>query len=216
MQIDLDTIAIRIPVILFAISIHECAHAWMADRCGDPTARYAGRITLNPLAHLDPMGTICMVFFRFGWGKPVPVNPYNLHNPRRDDVLVSAAGPVSNFIMALVCGIAYRVCRMAFLGNAGYVPPRDGPVLPWFLCRLTIEGVFMACALGLFNLIPVFPLDGSHILKGLLPTELAIRYEGMNQFGWILLMLIIFTGGTSLILGPPLMFLVSLFAGIPF
>lgn len=196
---------------LFALSIHECAHAWMADRCGDPTARYAGRITLNPLAHLDLMGTLCILFAPIGWGKPVPVNPYNLRNPRRDDILVSAAGPVSNFLMAFVCGIVFRVLVLA---SGGVLPAKEANFALWFLASLSLKGVLVACGLGVFNLVPLFPLDGSHILKGLLPTDLAVKYESLNPLMPVVLLILIFTGQLLYVVLPPIYFLVSLFTGL--
>lgn len=212
LELDFQEIAIRVPVVLFALSLHESAHAWVADRCGDPTARLLGRVSLNPLAHLDPIGTLCMIMTRFGWAKPVPVNPFNLRNPRRDDILVSAAGPASNLLMGVVCGLAFRLCWRIL--HSPWVGQEPGPVLV-LLGRLTLEGVWVSCALGVFNLIPLFPLDGSHILKGLLPREMAIRYEALNPVMPLLLLVIVFTGGLGFVLGPPVVFLVSLFAGLP-
>jgi len=185
----------------------------MADRCGDSTARQMGRVTLNPLAHLDPIGTLCILFAPIGWGKPVPVNPYNLRNPRRDDILVSAAGPVSNFLMAIACGILFRIIVAI---HGGSLPPREASFALWFVWSVALQGVIVACGLGLFNLIPVFPLDGSHILKGLLPTELAIKFERLNPIMPIVLLVMIFSGVLGYVVFPPIYFLVTLLTGISF
>ncbi|MEW6359848.1 MAG: site-2 protease family protein [Planctomycetota bacterium] len=208
----LQEIAIRVPIVLLSLSVHESAHAWVADRCGDPTARLEGRITLNPLAHLDPMGTLCMIWARFGWAKPVPVNPYNLRNPRRDDILVSAAGPASNFAMALGFGIVFRIVAAVF-GPALTAP--NPPFIPWLIVHMALEGVVLSCALGIFNLVPIFPLDGSHVLKGLLPPHLGEKYESLNPVMPIALLILVFSNQLGVLIGPPIFLLVSLFTGIP-
>lgn len=153
---------ISLASVLIALTIHEFAHAWAANNLGDPTARLEGRMSLNPLAHLDPIGTLTLIFFGFGWGKPVPVDSYNLKNPRRDSALISLAGPGSNFILTLL------------LAGINLVFP-----LPLYILRplMTIN-----LGLGLFNLIPLAPLDGSKILIGLLPFETSVEVEDiLNQ-----------------------------------
>ena len=171
--------------LLVAISIHECAHAWMADRLGDPTARLAGRLTLNPLAHLDPIGTLMLLIFRFGWGKPVPIDPYNLRNPRRDAAVISLAGPASNLLFAAALAIIIRVFNLTFL------------------TPLIILSVF----LGIFNLIPVHPLDGGKIITGFLPHNLAQSFDEILQdYGLIIIIFLLFpffgTSPINLILSP--------------
>ena len=143
--------------ILLAVTIHEFAHAWMAERLGDPTARLSGRLTLNPLVHLDVLGTLTLIFFGFGWGKPVPIDPYNLRSPKRDQALISLAGPVSNLLLTLVLALINRIYPLPTL----------------ILYPLAIVNL----SLGLFNLLPLHPLDGSKVLIGLLPLEMAEEVE---------------------------------------
>jgi Zn-dependent protease len=161
---DADKFILRIPVILFALTIHELAHGWTAFRLGDPTARDEGRLTLHPIAHLDLLGTIMLMTGLFGWAKPVPVNTYNLRRPKRDIVLVSFAGPLSNIILALCFGYAIRILPAV---NKEIFTEQSGAYLLTFL-KL---GFFINCGLAFFNLLPLYPLDGSKILAGFLPDK---------------------------------------------
>lgn len=187
------------PVILFSLTVHEYSHAWSAFKFGDNTAARMGRLTLNPLAHLDLFGTIVMVMsgFRFGWAKPVPVNPMNLRNPRVADLWISAAGPLSNIGMALIAAILYR--------TLGFMNP--------VLERILQAGVEINIVLAFFNLIPLFPLDGSHVLRSLLPVELGAKMEQFNQFAPYVLILIWYTDILWTVLGPPVWFAVALLLG---
>ncbi|MCG3199557.1 MAG: hypothetical protein GHCLOJNM_04080 [bacterium] len=181
----------RLPAIIFALSFHEAAHAWMALKCGDDTAARMGRITLNPLAHLDPIGSIGLIFFFFGWGKPVPYVERNLRNPKWDAMLIAAAGPASNLILAAISGIAIRL--LLPLAESGDDGALDRIIL--FLLFLFSWSLFLNLALCFFNLIPVFPLDGEKIVVGLLPYRQAIQYESLRQFGPMMLLLLILMGG---------------------
>ncbi|MBM4045043.1 MAG: site-2 protease family protein [Planctomycetes bacterium] len=196
----------RILMLVLAVTIHEFCHAWVAYRCGDPTPRVTGRITLNPVAHFDPLGFLCMLFAPFGWGKPVMVNPLNFRHPRRDDVLVSAAGPLSNIAAALAFGILFRVGA-----HHGYLNTDFGHSL----ARLLLLGVQINLGLAFFNLIPLSPLDGSHVLQGLLPRDSARRFESFSRYGPATLLILIFFGGGLLnaVLGPPIRFFFGLFTG---
>lgn len=166
--------------LLVALTIHEFSHAAAADSLGDPTARLMGRKTLNPLAHLDPIGTLMLLIFRFGWGKPVPFDPYNLKNPRRDSALISLAGPASNLILAIILAI---LLRLSLIFNIQYL------IFNIFLSPLIILNV----ALGIFNLLPLSPLDGAKILIGVLPADLADQWEQiLQQYGLILLIFLLF------------------------
>lgn len=187
---------------LLSLSIHEAAHAYMSDRLGDPTARLAGRVTLNPLAHLDPIGTLLPLFLLFtgspiifGWGKPVPFDPFNLRNPRRDAALISFAGPASNLIFAVLMAILIRLAPLFLGANAIMVQLILAPVI-----ALNIMW-------ALFNLLPIHPLDGGKVLIGLLPRDLAIKWDKvLSQYGLIILMFLIFpffgVSGIILILSP--------------
>lgn len=207
---DLGNLIISIPAILYALTIHEYFHGWTANKFGDPTARLQGRLTLNPLAHIDILGAICFVIAHFGWGKPVPINPNNFKNPRRDNVIVSFAGPASNFVSAFVFGIIFQILRSTSL-------PMNISALSY---NLLLTGIIMNLSLAFFNMIPLFPLDGSHILEGLLPYPMAMKYREIERYSpFILLGLIImgnFTGVSifSMVLGPPVQYFLRLFTGL--
>jgi Zn-dependent protease len=143
--------------LIFALSIHEFFHAWMADFLGDQTPKLQGRLTLNPLAHLDPFGTLLLLIFGFGWGKPVPINPYNLKNPKKGEILISLAGPLSNLSIALAVSLFLRAFPFF---------PKENSLL--FLTYF----IWINIILGVFNLLPVFPLDGSRVFLNILPSSL--------------------------------------------
>ena len=193
-------ILITIIALLIAITVHEAAHAWAANYLGDPTAKLMGRLTLNPLAHLDPMGTLVFLItaiagFPFGWGKPVQFDPYNLQNPKRDSALISLAGPASNMVLASVLSLAFRFFPI------GIFPP---------IIALNI-------ALAVFNLIPIHPLDGGKILVALLPDRTGRQYDlFLNRYGIFILLLLILpivNGGSiiSLVISPVINFLLGVF-----
>ena len=177
-----------VPPLLAAIVFHEVAHGWVAWRLGDPTAKAAGRLTLNPLKHLDPFGTLALILTQaIGWARPVPVNPRYFRHPRRDMMWVGLAGPTANFLLALALAFLYRAL---------------GPLLPRFLEIMLVLGVKINLGLGLFNLLPVPPLDGSRVLAGLLPPSLAYPYLRYEFLGLFLLILLIFTGVVGKIILP--------------
>ena len=165
---------------MFALSFHEFAHAWMASKCGDNTAARMGRLTLNPMAHLDVMGSLMILFVGFGWAKPVPVDSRNLRDPRKDMMKVAAAGPLSNLLLAMLAGMAWRL-----LGGINFLLDTNFPVLLLYFTQINI-------ALAVFNLIPVSPLDGSQIFSGYLMKtnpELALKIQSYGPqvlFGLIL------------------------------
>lgn len=207
--LNLETLLPAIPVILFALTVHEWAHAYTAFRMGDPTARLLGRMTLNPLAHLDVFGTLAIVLIGFGWAKPVPVNTLNLRHPRQQMMWIAAAGPISNLLQALVFGLVLQY------GAAALPATQAGD----FFAQMIVNGVIINCALAVFNLIPVPPLDGSKIIYGLVP---GISHEAifkLERFGPIVLMVLILMGaltGFSIlwtVMGPPIHFLSGFFTG---
>lgn len=171
---DPDRLVTLAVLFLTSMPLHEWAHAWTAFQLGDDTAARRGRLTINPLAHLDPIGTLSLVVFGFGWGKPVPVRPYRLRGDmRRSHALVSIAGPLSNLILAMVAAIPFRL---------GWVSLFDGrSVISWQGVLMQFIGINLA--LMIFNLIPFPPLDGSRVLAWLLPREWAVKLERLEQFG---------------------------------
>lgn len=184
-RLELATLIARAIVLLVAFTIHELAHAVTADRLGDPTPRRQGRISLNPLVHLDPFGTIMLLISGFGWARPVQVNPYNLKgDPRTSMAIVAAAGPLSNVVMAVIFAIPIRLGLVGFqFGTSGLLPSLEG---------LFFEFVWINLILAFFNLIPVPPLDGYRILTGILPPDLAFRLRPLEQYGFLILLAAIF------------------------
>ncbi len=181
--------------ILLAVTVHEVAHGWVADKLGDPTARLAGRLTLNPFKHLDPIGTLVFVITRMvGWAKPVPVNPYNLRNPQRDMIWVAAAGPAANILLASGFALIYHIFNNWLDFSVG---PVTTPVV-----AVAQLGVYINLGLATFNILPIPPLDGSNILMGILPRNLAIQYERITPYGFIILLILIFTNLVSTVLFP--------------
>jgi Zn-dependent protease len=201
LNIDLTAAALGFGVLLLSLTIHEAAHAWTADRLGDPTARMLGRVSFNPLVHIDPAGTIILpliaIFTRFpliGWAKPVPVNIRNLGHPRRDFVLVAAAGPASNLLQACVAAAILRIA----LHGAPLIDAHASPLISGLLMAVEIN-----LLLAFFNLIPVPPLDGGNVLAGLLPPVVARGYMQVRQYGFLLLYVLMLTGVASAIIFPP-------------
>lgn len=195
--------AVAFVPLMLGIILHEVAHGWMAARRGDPTATQLGRITLNPLPHIDPMGLGLFVLtsltgpFVFGWAKPVPINPRYFKNPVTDIMLVSFAGPAANFLLAVLFAIGLRV----FLGSFPYVEWHTNTVWYYFFYMLQ-TGVAINLTLGWFNLMPIPPLDGSKILWGLLPASIAGPYMGLERYGFLIIMLLLMTGIFGLVLFP--------------
>lgn len=196
-------VAISIVPALLGIILHEVAHGWVARRCGDPTAHEQGRLTLNPIPHIDPMGlavfglTSLTGSFVFGWAKPVPIEPRNFHHPRRDILLVSLAGPMTNFLLAIAFGIG-------LWGALHMLPPAQFKQYAWYIFILSSmqAGVIINFGLGWLNLLPIPPLDGSKIISYFLPGDLAWRYLQLGRYGFIILLVLIATGLLGQILGP--------------
>ncbi|MBA7615353.1 hypothetical protein ES703_22634 [subsurface metagenome] len=199
-----------IPAVLIAITFHEYCHGRTAYKLGDSTAAEAGRLTLNPLAHLDPIGTLMLLLFRFGWAKPVPVNFNRLNHPKRDMIYVSLAGPIANLAIAVIFALILRLSYY-FIGQISMVQTSS-----FFNLSITIlrgwliflqTGVIINLALAIFNLIPVPPLDGSKILLGLLPYSQAYRYAKLESYGPILLLILVLSGIIGKVLFPIVFFL---------
>ncbi|MEW6221604.1 MAG: site-2 protease family protein [Thermodesulfobacteriota bacterium] len=190
----ISELVLLLPGFLLAITGHELAHGLVADRLGDPTARRLGRLTANPLAHLDPWGTLIFFVAKIGWAKPVPVTPSHFARPRRDLMLVSLAGPAANLILAVASAGALKLLILA------------GPLLPAFFLRpllgMCLASVWINLLLAVFNCLPVPPLDGSKVLAGLLPPALAQAYSGLERFGFLILLILVATGTLSRIISP--------------
>ncbi len=206
MSFDLREWIVRIPVLLFAITIHEYAHGKAALSLGDPTAKVMGRLTHNPLKHIDPLGAICLFLFNFGWARPVPVNPRYFKNPRSDIIVLSISGPLANFAAAFLAGLFIRYL-----------------FLPWEVYqKLLVYMLLMNLGLGIFNLFPVPPLDGAHVLENLLPPRAADRFRKAGRYGPILLFMIVMldhftqTGILSFLIMGPLLHLARWFSGLTF
>ena len=210
--IDADFVSqifIALIVLLFSLTVHEMAHAWTADHLGDPTARLLGRVSLNPLVHADPIGTILFPLIAMvsnapliGWAKPVPVNMRYLHRPRRDYVLVAAAGPASNLVLAVGASVALVALPISpqTLGETNVTVP---------LAQILSQLMRLNVLLAVFNMVPIPPLDGGNVLAGLLPPSAAVMFNQIRPYGFLLLYALILTGGFNYLVVPPYLFIVS-------
>ena len=204
----IQRIVVWILPVVFAITVHEVAHGWVAKKYGDNTASFLGRLTLNPVKHIDILGTIIIpgllllsfTGFIFGWAKPVPVDPRNFKNPKKDMAIVALAGPVANFLMAIA---------WALIARLGVIIDLDVLTLP--MIYMGIAGISINLVLGLINLIPIPPLDGSRIVTGLLPNKIAYQYNRFERFGFIFLLFLLWSGGLGYLLGYPMFVVQKLF-----
>lgn len=198
------------PPILLALTLHEFAHGYVAYRLGDPTAKNAGRLTLNPLSHLDPIGTIAFFIIKLGWAKPVPVNPLYFRNPRQDMLWVALAGPVTNLVLAIASAALLKMVTL----SASFLPHSQmiQAVLVPFIWMLG-SSIWINLVLCIFNFLPIPPLDGSKILAGLLPENLARGFASIERYGFIIILLLAFTGVLSTLISPVIRFANSLLLG---
>ncbi len=198
----------QLVILIFSMILHEVAHGKAAEWCGDGTARERGRLTFNPVPHIDPMGTIVLPLLLavtrspviFGWAKPVPINPMRFRNPKRDIAIVGAAGPLSNLALAALSASVFKLLAPAWGVNH--------PAVQFLLFAAAINVVLLV-----FNLIPLPPLDGSRIVMGLLPRHLAVRYAQMERYGFILIFLLLFLGLNRWVIWPMVHLILRLLVG---
>ena len=209
-----QNIAIWIVPTIFAITLHEVAHGYVASLCGDQTARLQGRLTVNPLKHIDLVGTIIvpivmLIFthFMFGWAKPVPVDPRNLRHPRRDMALVACAGPISNFLQACFWGLMMKIGLMSSTINSDF-----GTFVGIPLILMGRAGVALNIMLGVLNLIPIPPLDGSRVLSSLLPPRAAYTFASIEPYGFMILLVLLMTNTLSSVMTPFIQFFTGIVA----
>ncbi|HET9679600.1 MAG TPA: site-2 protease family protein [Gammaproteobacteria bacterium] len=206
----IQKIAVWALPVIFAITVHEVSHGWVANRLGDPTARMLGRLTLNPIKHIDPIGSLLVPAFLlfaggfvFGWAKPVPITAQNMKNPRRDMAIVALAGPVSNLIMAFLWAIVARVGVL--IGDATFALP---------MIYMGLAGIAINIALAVLNLLPLPPLDGGRVLSYLLPPKMSDKLDRIEPYGFFILLGLLITGILGIILGPAFAVLQVLFRSV--
>ncbi len=191
------------PPLLLALTLHEVAHGYIAYRLGDPTAKALGRLSLNPLKHLDPIGTIAFFFIKFGWAKPVPVNPGYFRDPKRDMLWVALAGPATNLLLAIIsAALAKGLWFMA--SSLPYSTTAEAILVP--LNGMLIDSVWINLVLCIFNFLPIPPLDGSKILMGLLPNHMAASFRKLERYGFIIVLVLAFSGVLGKVIIPVISF----------
>ncbi len=195
MQSYIVQLLLSLPVCLLALSVHETAHGYVACRLGDPTARSMGRLTLNPIKHIDPIGFLCMVLFGFGWAKPVPINTRYFKKPKRDMALTGVAGPISNLLLAIVFALAMKLFYMV-IAHASF-PNETVLLMAAYFQAFLYYGIYLNVALAIFNLLPVPPMDGSRLLFAVLPSKLYFKIMRYEQYIYIAVLILLALGVLS-------------------
>ncbi|MBT3393041.1 MAG: site-2 protease family protein [Elusimicrobiaceae bacterium] len=198
-----------VPILLFSVIVHEYSHGYVAMKCGDDTAYLMGRLTFNPLVHIDIVGTVILPIICvysglpiFGWAKPVPVNPFRLKDPEKDMVKVAIAGPLANIMLVILSVLFFKlIISVGFISSI--LPMALVSKMMWYFISLNV-------ILAIFNMVPIPPLDGSKVLAGFLPRHLAIEYEKISKYGFYILIALLFTGGIRFVLLPPFYFAIRL------
>lgn len=209
---DLNEIMLKISIwtlpVLLAITLHEAGHAWAASRLGDPTARLLGRVSLNPIRHIDPLGTILVPLlllvaggFIFGWAKPVPVDGRNLSRPQRDMALIAVTGPLSNLAMAVGWALLFKLATVLLAGGHAWLGEP--------LRHMASAGIFVNVVLAVLNMLPLPPLDGGSVLAGFLPARWAVAFDRLAPFGFLILLGLLVAGVLGRIMGPPVNWLLT-------
>ena len=189
------SLLLSLPIVLLALSVHETAHGYAAYKLGDPTAKSLGRLSLNPLKHLDPIGFTCMLLFGFGWANPVPINSRYFKKPRKGIAITSLAGPISNLIMAVIFGLLFNLWAYLMLGMT--FDSEFGFNMAWYFYVFLFYGVYLNITLAVFNLLPIPPLDGSRIVSAFLPPKVAYAYLKYERIISLVLMAVLFLGVLS-------------------
>ncbi|MBI5102698.1 MAG: site-2 protease family protein [Nitrospirae bacterium] len=213
---QLQRLIVSLPALLIAITFHEVSHGFVANKLGDPTAKFMGRLTLNPLVHIDPFGTIILPLvmlymtdgrFVFGYAKPVPINPMNFKDPRKGMALSAAAGPVTNILLAIASTL---VLKLVILPLTSILPAAVNETVMKPLAMVAVSSVLINVVLASFNMIPVPPLDGGRVLTGLLPHRQAMTFSKIEPFGFIIVLALIYTGIANYIITPVITFFMTL------
>lgn len=212
-DLDISTLIANLIVLVIAFTIHEFAHAWTANYFGDVTPKMNGRLTLNPLSHLDPVGSLLLMVAGFGWAKPVPVNPYALQRRSQAAMMwVSFAGPLSNFLMAVLAAIPFRLGLVSYSDAVMAIQTRSSHLLPT-IPQIMLVFIQINLVLMLFNLLPIAPLDGEKIAEYFFPPSWVQFLDTIRPYGPIILMAIVFLGVTRILISPPLFFFMRLLIG---